>query len=208
VIVGLASFGKAVYEEEYNGGTGSNGLTSARHDLFSSIVAEKFPETYDSEIPREYVYTGSLKLDDVEPESGMTYGKLLLSPTRTYAPVVKKILDKFREQINGMVHCSGGGQTKILHFINGLSVIKDNMFPVPPLFRAIQRESGTEWKEMYKVFNMGHRLEIYTNCETAAEIILISESFGIDARIVGRVEESKETETIIKSQYGTFRYVK
>ncbi|MDX9781403.1 MAG: AIR synthase-related protein [Bacteroidales bacterium] len=208
VIVGLASFGKAVYEEEYNGGTGSNGLTSARHDLFSSIVAEKFPETYDSEIPREYVYTGSLKLDDVEPESGMTYGKLLLSPTRTYAPVVKKILDKFREQINGMVHCSGGGQTKILHFINGLSVIKDNMFPVPPLFRAIQRESGTEWKEMYKVFNMGHRLEIYTNCETAAEIISISESFGIDARIVGRVEESKETQTIIKSEYGTFRYVK
>ncbi len=208
VIVGLASFGKAVYEDEYNGGTGSNGLTSARHDLFSSIIAEKYPETYDGEIPHEYVYTGSLKLDDVEPESGMTYGKLLLSPTRTYAPVVKKILEKFREQINGMVHCSGGGQTKILHFIKGLSVIKDNMFPVPPLFRAIQRESGTEWKEMYKVFNMGHRLEIYTNNKTAAEIISISESFGIDARIVGRVEESKETETIIVSQYGTFRYVR
>ena len=208
VVVGLASFGKAVYEDEYNGGTGSNGLTSARHDLFSSSLAEKYPETFDSDIPREYVYTGSLKLDDIEPESGLTYGKLLLSPTRTYAPVVKEILEKFGNEINGMVHCSGGGQTKILHFINGLTVIKDNMFPVPPLFRAIQRESGTEWREMYKVFNMGHRLEIYTNEAIAAEIISISESFGIDARIVGRVEESMETETVIISQYGTFRYFK
>ena len=208
VIVGLSSFGKAVYEDEYNGGTGSNGLTSARHDLFSSYLAERYPESYDGEIPLEYVYTGSLKLDEIEPESGMTYGKLLLSPTRTYAPVVKEILEKLRGEINGMVHCSGGGQTKILHFINELSVIKDNMFPVPTLFRAIQRESGTEWKEMYNVFNMGHRLEIYTSEAAAQQIINISEKFGIEAKVIGRVERSKETETTIISEYGTFRYVK
>lgn len=208
VIVGLSSFGQAVYEDEYNGGTGSNGLTSARHDLFSSYLAERYPESYDGEIPLEYVYTGSLKLDEIEPESGMTYGKLLLSPTRTYAPVVKEILEKLRGEINGMVHCSGGGQTKILHFINELSVIKDNMFPVPTLFRAIQRESGTEWKEMYNVFNMGHRLEIYTSEAVAQQIINISEKFGIEAKVIGRVERSKETETTIISEYGTFRYVK
>ncbi|MDD3272928.1 MAG: AIR synthase-related protein [Bacteroidales bacterium] len=208
VIIGLSSYGKAVYEDEYNGGTGSNGLTSARHDLFSSYLADRYPESYDSEIPSEYVYTGSLKLDEVEPETGVTYGKLLLSPTRTYAPVIKEILEKFRENINGMVHCSGGGQTKILHFINGLSIVKDNMFPVPPLFRAIQRESNTEWKEMYKVFNMGHRIEIYTNSEIASEIVSISQNYGVDAKIIGRVEESNETEAIIYSEYGTFRYVK
>jgi phosphoribosylformylglycinamidine cyclo-ligase len=208
VIIGLSSYGKAVYEDEYNGGTGSNGLTSARHDLFSSYLADRYPESYDSEIPSEYVYTGSLKLDEVEPETGVTYGKLLLSPTRTYAPVIKEILEKFRENINGMVHCSGGGQTKILHFINGLSIVKDNMFPVPPLFRAIQRESNTEWKEMYKVFNMGHRIEIYTNSEIASEIVSISQNYGVDAKIIGRVEESNETKAIIYSEYGTFRYVK
>jgi phosphoribosylformylglycinamidine cyclo-ligase len=208
VIVGLSSFGKAVYEDEYNGGTGSNGLTSARHDLFSSYLAERYPESYDGEIPLEYVYTGSLKLDEIEPESGMTYGKLLLSPTRTYAPVVKEILEKLRGEINGMVHCSGGGQTKILNFINELSVIKDNMFSIPTLFRAIQRESGTEWKEMYNVFNMGHRLEIYTSKAAAQQIINISEKFGIEAKVIGRVERSKETETTIISEYGTFRYVK
>lgn len=208
VIVGLASYGKAVYEDEYNGGTGSNGLTSARHDLFSSYLAKSYPESYDAEIPEEYVYTGSLKLDDIEPESGMTYGKLLLSPTRTYAPVIKEILFASGEEISGMVHCSGGGQTKILHFIKNLSVIKDNMFPVPPLFRAIQRESKTEWKEMYKVFNMGHRMEIYTTPESVERIISISEKFGIEARVIGRVEASDETETTIISQYGTFRYVK
>ena len=208
VIVGLASYGKAVYEKEYNGGTGSNGLTSARHDLFSSYLAERYPESFDSEIPKEFVYTGSLKLDEIEPESGLTYGKLLLSPTRTYAPVIKKVLESCRSRINGMVHCSGGGQTKILHFINGLSVIKDNLFPVPPLFRAIQRESKTEWREMYKVFNMGHRMEIYTDEESAKEIISVSKEFGIDAKIIGRVERSEDTETTIISQYGTFRYVK
>lgn len=208
VIVGLASYGKAVYEKEYNGGTGSNGLTSARHDLFSSYLADRYPESYDSEIPKEYVYTGSLKLDEIEPESGLTYGKLLLSPTRTYAPVIKKVLESCRGRINGMVHCSGGGQTKILHFINGLSVIKDNLFPVPPLFRAIQRESATDWREMYKVFNMGHRMEIYTDEGSAKEIISVSKEFGIDAKIIGRVERSEETETTIISQYGTFRYVK
>lgn len=208
VIVGLASYGKAVYEKEYNGGTGSNGLTSARHDLFSSYLADRYPESYDSEIPKEYVYTGSLKLDEIEPESGLTYGKLLLSPTRTYAPVIKKVLESCRGRINGMVHCSGGGQTKILHFINGLSVIKDNLFPVPPLFRAIQRESATDWREMYKVFNMGHRMEIYTDEGSAKEIISFSKEFGIDAKIIGRVERSEETETTIISQYGTFRYVK
>lgn len=208
VIVGLASYGKAVYEKEYNGGTGSNGLTSARHDLFSSYLADRYPKSYDSEIPKEYVYTGSLKLDEIEPESGLTYGKLLLSPTRTYAPVIKKVLESCRGRINGMVHCSGGGQTKILHFINGLSVIKDNLFPVPPLFRAIQRESATDWREMYKVFNMGHRMEIYTDEGSAKEIISVSKEFGIDAKIIGRVERSEETETTIISQYGTFRYVK
>ena len=208
VIVGLASYGKAVYEKEYNGGTGSNGLTSARHDLFSSYLADRYPESYDSEIPKEYVYTGSLKLDEIEPESGLTYGKFLLSPTRTYAPVIKKVLESCRGRINGMVHCSGGGQTKILHFINGLSVIKDNLFPVPPLFRAIQRESATDWREMYKVFNMGHRMEIYTDEGSAKEIISVSKEFGIDAKIIGRVERSEETETTIISQYGTFRYVK
>jgi phosphoribosylformylglycinamidine cyclo-ligase len=208
VIVGLASYGKAVYEKEYNGGTGSNGLTSARHDLFSSYLADRYPESYDSEVPKEYVYTGSLKLDEIEPESGLTYGKLLLSPTRTYAPVIKKVLESCRGRINGMVHCSGGGQTKILHFINGLSVIKDNLFPVPPLFRAIQRESATDWREMYKVFNMGHRMEIYTDEGSAKEIISVSKEFGIDAKIIGRVERSEETETTIISQYGTFRYVK
>ncbi len=206
VIVGLASFGQAEYEDEYNGGTGSNGLTSARHDLFAHYLADKYPESYDHAMPEFLVYSGSRMLTETEPETGLTYGRLLLSPTRTYAPVVKKIFEGYKSRIHGMVHCSGGAQTKVLHFIDSLRVVKDNMFPVPPLFKAIQIESGTEWQEMYKVFNMGHRLEIYTDKEAAAAMIDISRSFGVDARIVGHVEAAETAEVVISTENGKFVY--
>ncbi|MDE5821199.1 MAG: phosphoribosylformylglycinamidine cyclo-ligase [Paramuribaculum sp.] len=206
VIVGLASFGKATYEKGYNGGMGSNGLTSARHDVFSKYLAEKYPESYDSAVPEELVYSGSCSLLDEVEDSPINAGLLVLSPTRTYAPVIKKILNEMRPQIHGMVHCSGGAQTKILHFIENKHVIKDNMFDVPPLFKLIQKESGTDWVEMYKVFNMGHRMEIYLAPEHAEKVIEISESFGIKAQIVGRVEESDSNKLTIKSEFGTFEY--
>lgn len=206
VIVGLVSYGKARYEKEYNGGMGSNGLTSARHDVFSKYVAEKYPETYDKAVPEELVYSGGLQLTDSVEDSPLNAGKLVLSPTRTYAPVIKQVLDELRPQIHGMIHCSGGAQTKILHFVEGVRIVKDNMFPVPPLFRTIKEQSGTEWSEMYKVFNMGHRFEIYLPEEYAEQVINISRNFGIDARVVGRVEECDHTELIINSEYGEFRY--
>ncbi|WP_018108906.1 AIR synthase related protein [Bacteroides propionicifaciens] len=209
VIVGLASFGQATYEKEYNGGMGSNGLTSARHDVFSRYLAETFPETYDSAVPADLIYSGGLLLTDSVEGSPINAGKLVLSPTRTYAPVIKKILDKLRAQINGMIHCSGGAQTKILHFLpEGLRVVKDNMFAVPPLFKTIQEESQTDWAEMYKVFNMGHRMELYVSPEIAQEIISISKSFNIDAQIVGRVEQKTDSNATltIKSEYGEFNY--
>ena len=206
VIVGLASFGKATYEKEYNGGMGSNGLTSARHDVFNKKIARKYPETYDHAVPEDLVYSGGLSLTDKVQDSPLDAGKLVLSPTRTYAPVVKKLLDALRPQIHGMVHCSGGAQTKILHFVDGVHVIKDNLFPVPPLFRTIQEESKTEWKEMYKVFNCGHRFEVYLPKEYAQQVIEISKSFGIDAQVIGRVEASDHTHLTINSEYGTFEY--
>jgi len=206
VIVGLASFGQATYEKEYNGGMGSNGLTSARHDVFGKDIAKKYPETYDHAVPEELVYSGGLNLTDKVQGSPLDAGKLVLSPTRTYAPVVKKLLDALRPQIHGMIHCSGGAQTKILHFVDGVHVIKDNMFPIPPLFRTIQEQSHTEWKEMYKVFNCGHRFEVYLPKEYAQQVIEISKSFGIDAQIIGRVEPSDHTHLTIHSEYGTFEY--
>ena len=208
VIVGLASFGQANYEKSYNGGMGSNGLTSARHDVFSKYLATKYPESYDAAVPEELVYSGGLKLTDSVENSPIDAGKLVLSPTRTYAPVIKKILSKYdAKDIHGMVHCSGGAQTKILHFIgDDLHIIKDNMFEVPPLFKTIQEQSKTDWKEMYQVFNCGHRMEIYVPQDVAADIIAISESFGIDAQIVGRVEASESKKLTISSQYGTFEY--
>ena len=208
VIVGLASFGQANYEKSYNGGMGSNGLTSARHDVFSKYLATKYPESYDAAVPEDLVYSGALKLTDAVENSPIDAGKLVLSPTRTYAPVIKKILSKYNSKdIHGMVHCSGGAQTKILHFIgDDLHIIKDNMFEVPPLFKTIQEQSKTEWKEMYQVFNCGHRMEIYVPQEVAADIITISESFGIQAQIVGRVEASESKKLTISSQYGTFEY--
>ena len=206
VIVGLSSSGQATYEKEYNGGMGSNGLTSARHDVFSKYLAKKYPESYDANVPEELVYSGAAKLDDAVEGSPLNAGKLVLSPTRTYAPVIKKLLDEMRGDIHGMVHCSGGAQTKILHFIENKHVIKDNMFPVPPLFRLIQEQSGTDWKEMYKVFNMGHRMEIYLAPEHAQKVIEISKSFGIDAQIVGRVEDAESNSLTIISDKGTFNY--
>ena len=207
VIVGLASFGQATYEKEYNGGMGSNGLTSARHDVFAKYLAEKYPESFDKAVPDELVYSGGLKLTDPVEGSPLNAGKLVLSPTRTYAPVVKKLLDALRPNIHGMVHCSGGAQTKVMHFIgNNCRVVKDNMFPVPPLFKTIKEQSGTAWDEMYKVFNMGHRLEVYLSPEHAEEVIAISKSFNIDAQVVGRVEESDKKELIIKSEFGEFIY--
>jgi len=206
VIVGLSSSGKSTYESEYNGGMGSNGLTSARHDVFSKVLASKYPESFDPSIPEDLVYSGSKKLTDSVEGSFLDAGKLVLSPTRTYAPIIKVILDKYRCRINGMIHCSGGAQTKVLHFIDNLHVIKDNMFEVPPLFRLIQVESGTEWKEMYKVFNMGHRMELYVPGELAQDIIDISESFNVDAKIIGRVEDCKNKRLTIKSELGTFIY--
>jgi len=206
VIVGLASFGQATYEKEYNGGMGSNGLTSARHDVFGKSIAKKYPETYDHAVPEELVYSGGLNLTDTVKDSPLDAGKLVLSPTRTYAPVVKKLLDALRPQIHGMVHCSGGAQTKILHFVENVHVIKDNLFPIPPLFRTIQEQSGTDWKEMYKVFNCGHRFEVYLPQEFAGQVIDISKSFGIDAQIIGRIEPSDHTHLTIHSPYGVFEY--
>ena len=197
LIVGLSSFGQATYETEYNGGMGSNGLTSARHDVFARYLADEYPESYDDKIPEQLVYSGSCRLTDPVDGSPLDAGKLVLSPTRTYLPVVKKILDLHRNRIHGMVHCSGGGQTKILHFIDSLHVIKDNLFPVPPLFNLIQQQSGTPWEQMYRVFNMGHRMELYVGEDIAAEIIDISRSFGVDARIVGRVEKADSARVTI-----------
>lgn len=206
VIVGLSSSGKATYENEYNGGMGSNGLTSARHDVFAKYLATKYPESFDPEVPDTLVYTGSKKLTDKIENLNIDAGKLVLSPTRTYAPVIKKILGSFRNQINGMIHCSGGAQTKVLHFVDNVHVIKDNMFEVPPLFEMIQKESGTDWKEMYKVFNMGHRFEIYCEPEIANDIIKLSESFEIDAKIIGRVEPYNGKKLSIISDKGTYFY--
>ena len=215
VIVGLSSYGKASYETEYNGGMGSNGLTSARHDVFHKYIAEKYPESYDPAVPYELLFSGNKKLTDsinihataFNQSLEISAGKLVLSPTRTYAPIIKKILDQYRSSIHGMVHCSGGAQTKILHFIDNLHIIKDNMMAVPPLFSLIQEESGTDWKEMYKVFNMGHRMEFYVPSEIADDIIRISKEFNVDAQIIGRVEESIKKQVTIRSAYGEFNYV-
>ncbi len=204
VIVGLSSTGQAVYETAYNGGMGSNGLTSARHDVFSNYMGMKYPESYDSDLPKELVYTGSYRVTDLIEKLGVDAGKLVLSPTRTYAPVIKKILDEYRPRIHGLIHCSGGAQTKIMNFTD-LSVVKDNLFPTPPLFEIIQKESGTSWAEMYKVFNMGHRMEVYVKEDLAPEIIAVSQSFGIDARIIGRCEAGPKRLSI-KSAYGEFIY--
>lgn len=206
VIVGLSSCGQATYEKEYNGGMGSNGLTSARHDVFAKYLAEKYPESYDHAVPKELVYSGNFRLEDEVDGAPVNAGKLVLSPTRTYAPVVKRLLDELRPRIHGMVHCTGGAQTKVLHFVGeNCRVIKDNMFPVPPLFRAIQQQSQTDWQEMYKVFNMGHRLEVYLSPEDADKVIEISKSFNIDAQIVGCIEDGKRSLTI-QSEFGTFNY--
>jgi phosphoribosylformylglycinamidine cyclo-ligase len=206
VIVGLSSYGKATYEKEYNSGIGSNGLTSARHDMFSPYLASKYPESFDTNLSYDLIYSGKLKLTDKFPDIGTDAGKLLLSPTRTYAPVIKQVLETLRSKLNGMIHCSGGGQTKITHFIDNLHVVKDNMFPVPPLFRIIQEQSGTPWSELYKVFNMGHRFEIYTDQESAGKIIEIASGFGIEAKIVGRCESSDTKKLTISSEFGVFQY--
>ena len=207
VIVGLASFGQANYEKEYNGGMGSNGLTSARHDVFANYLAEKFPESFDSSVPKELVYSGSVKLTDAVENAPVDAGKLVLSPTRTYAPIIKTILDKYTpNEIHGMVHCSGGAQTKVLHFVDNVHVIKDNLFPIPPLFKLIQEQSKTDWKEMYQVFNCGHRMELYVPQAIASDIIAISQSFGVEAQIVGRVEASENKKLTITSEFGEFVY--
>ncbi len=209
VIVGLASYGQASYETAYNGGMGSNGLTSARHDVFNKSIAEKYPETFDPAVPYELVFSGGMKLtDEIEIENfgKITAGKLVLSPTRTYAPIIKKILAQFPNQIDGMVHCSGGGQTKVLHFVDKVHIIKDNLFPIPPLFKLIQEQSGTAFQEMYQVFNMGHRMELYVDESIAQSIIDIAQSFYVDAQIVGRVEQSETKQLTIQSEFGTFKY--
>lgn len=206
VIVGLSSYGQASYEKEYNGGMGSNGLTSARHDVFAHYLADKYPESYDAALPKDLIYSGKLKITDTIAELGLDAGKLVLSPTRTYAPVVKKLLDQLRPQIHGIIHCSGGAQTKVMHFVENLRVIKNNLFPIPPLFKIIQEQSNTDWKEMYKVFNMGHRLEIYVPFQYAQEIIETSQSFNIEAQIVGFVENATKNQLIIKSEKGEFIY--
>ena len=206
VIVALSSSGQSTYETAYNGGMGSNGLTSARHDVFHKSLAEKYPESFDASVPSDLVYSGAVSLTDSVDGVSIDAGKLVLSPTRTYAPIVKKILDSHRKHIHGMVHCSGGAQTKVLHFVDDVHVIKDNMFDVPPLFKLIQEQSGTDWKEMYKVFNMGHRMEIYINEEYADQIINISKEFGVDAKIIGRVEKNKGKKLTIKSPYGEYVY--
>ena len=207
VIVGLASFGQANYEKSYNGGMGSNGLTSARHDVFDHYLASKYPESYDASVPVNLIYSGKVKLTDSVENAPLDAGKLVLSPTRTYAPIIKKILEKYSsKEINGMVHCSGGAQTKVLHFVENVHVIKDNLFDVPPLFKLIQEQSQTDWKEMYQVFNCGHRMELYLDEEFASDVIAISKSFGVDAQIVGRVEASDATKLTIKSEFGIFNY--
>lgn len=208
VIVGLSSSGQASYEKEYNGGMGSNGLTSARHDVFANYLAQKYPESYDASIPADLVYSGGLRLTDEIEELGMEAGKLVLSPTRTYAPIISQIIKELKGNIHGMIHCSGGAQTKILHFLgDNLKVIKDRLFPVPPLFDLIQKQSGTDWKEMYKVFNMGHRMELYLSEEHASQVIEISKSFRVDARIVGHVEKSHVRELVIESEFGRFKFL-
>jgi len=207
VIVGMASFGQSTYESEYNGGMGSNGLTSARHDVFGKALAAKYPESFDPAVPESLVYTGTKTLTEAT-ETSLDAGKLVLSPTRTYAPIIKQVLDQYRDKIDGMVHCSGGAQTKILHFLEKGHVIKDALFPIPPLFKMIQEESGTSWEEMYQVFNMGHRMELYVDPSIADAIIAISESFGVPAKIVGRVEQSATKELTISSEFGTFKYEK
>ena len=207
VIVGLSSSGQATYETSYNGGMGSNGLTSARHDVFHKYLAEKYPESYDALVPEDLVYSGQVKLTDPVENSPIDAGKLVLSPTRTYAPIIKAVLSKYNaESIHGMVHCSGGAQTKILHFIDHLHIIKDTMFPIPPLFKLIQEQSKTDWKEMYQVFNCGHRMELYVNPEIANDIISLSKSFNVEAQIIGRVEASEQKKLTIKSEFGTFEY--
>ncbi len=206
VIVGLASFGQASYESEYNGGMGSNGLTSARHDVFEKYLAKKYPESYDHDVPEELVYSGSTRLTDTVEGVSLDAGKLVLSPTRTYAPVIREMLEKHREQIHGMVHCSGGAQTKVLHFVDNLHIIKDNLFDVPPLFRLIQSESQTDWKEMYQVFNCGHRMELYVPAAIAEDLIQISRSFNIDAQVIGRVEKNRGKKLTITSEFGKFVY--
>jgi phosphoribosylformylglycinamidine cyclo-ligase len=206
VIVGLESFGKATYEKQYNGGMGSNGLTSARHDVFHNELATKYPESFDASVPSDLVYSGSIALTDVVDGVPLDAGKLVLSPTRTYAPIIKKILDSHRNHIHGMVHCSGGAQTKVLHFVDNVHVVKDQLFETPPLFTLIQQQSGTDWKEMYKVFNMGHRMELYVNKEHAQEIINISKQFGVNAKIIGKVEKYQGKKLTIKSKHGEFVY--
>lgn len=207
VIVGLSSSGQASYEKEYNGGMGSNGLTSARHDVFHKYLAQKYPESYDAAVPEHLTYSGNVKLTDEVTDAPIDAGKLVLSPTRTYAPIIKEILSKYSSKdVHGMVHCSGGAQTKILHFIDNLHIVKDNMFPIPPLFKLIQEQSKTDWKEMYQVFNCGHRMELYVSQEVAEDIISISESFNVDAQIIGRVEAASQKKLTIKSEFGTFEY--
>ena len=206
VIVGLASFGKATYEDKYSGGMGSNGLTSARHDVFAKYLATAYPESYDHAVPEQLVYAGSKRLTDSIEGVDVDAGQLVLSPTRTYAPIIKRILDTMRSEIHGMVHCTGGAQTKVMHFVENKHVIKDNLFPIPPLFKLIKEESATDWKEMYKVFNMGHRMEIYTAEENAQQIIHIAREFGVEARIIGHVEDAEHNHLTIKSEYGTFEY--
>ena len=206
VIVGMSSFGQASYETEYNGGMGSNGLTSARHDVFEKYLMAKFPESFDAAVPADLVYSGTKRLTDAVEGSPVDAGKLVLSPTRTYAPIIKAILDQYRSEIHGMVHCSGGAQTKVLHFVDDVHVIKDNLFELPPLFKLIQEESKTDWKEMYKVFNMGHRMEVYVPQDCAQDIINISKSFNVDAKIIGRVEDAEKKKLTIKSEFGEFIY--
>ncbi|OYT16463.1 MAG: phosphoribosylformylglycinamidine cyclo-ligase [Bacteroidetes bacterium 4572_77] len=206
VIVGLSSSGQASYENEYNGGMGSNGLTSARHDVFAKYLAEKYPESYDNNVPEDLVYAGKLQLTDKTEVEGMDAGKMVLSPTRTYAPIIKKMLDKHRKNIHGMIHCSGGAQTKVLHFTDKLHIIKNNMFPIPPLFKMIKEQSGTAWEEMYKVFNMGHRMELYVPLEIAQDLIAISKSFKVDAQIIGQVAASEKQHLSIHTENGLFEY--
>ncbi len=206
VIVGLASYGQATYEDAYNGGMGSNGLTSARHDVFDKYIAQKYPESYDQAVPDELVYSGNIKLTDSIEGIDVNAGQMVLSPTRTYAPVIRALLDKMRQQVHGMVHCTGGAQTKVMHFVENKHVIKDNMFPIPPLFKTIKEQSGTDWKEMYQVFNMGHRMEIYVSPEDAQAVIDIARGFNIDAQVIGRVEDAESNRLTIQSPAGTFEY--
>ena len=207
VLVGLESFGQASYETQYNGGMGSNGLTSARHDVFHTYLADKYPESFDAAVPEDLIYSGKVKLTDSVENSPIDAGKLVLSPTRTYAPIIKEILSRFDSKtVHGMIHCSGGAQTKILHFIDNLHIVKDNMFPIPPLFKLIQEQSQTDWKEMYQVFNCGHRMEIYVSPEIAEDIINISKSYNVAAQIIGRVEASASKKLTIKSEFGVFEY--